>query len=89
MRAMFSLVALLIVALIVGLNVRNELRATKGLLPASGAPSANAASDAASAPFGGTSSPSVAQYQRELDRAMRDSAAHTASAAADADAATR
>ena len=37
-----------------------------------------AASDAASAPFGGTSSPSVAQFQAELNKAVQDSAAHSA-----------
>lgn len=80
MRAMFSIVGLLIVLAIVGINVRNQLRATKQQL----APASTSAS-AASAPFGGTSSPSVAQFQQELDKQMRAAAERAASAGAEAD----
>lgn len=84
MRGIVSLVGLVIVLAIVGINVRNELRAQKALIvPAAAAPGA------ASAPFGGTSSPSVAQFQQELDKAMRGSADSTAARASDADAAAR
>ena len=81
MRAMFSIVGLLIVLAIVGINMRNQLRATKQQL----APASTSASSA-SAPFGGTSSPSVAQFQQELDKQMRAAAERAASAGAEADA---
>ena len=76
MRGIFSLLGLVIVLAIIGINVRNEMRANKALLP-----HAATASDAASAPFGGTSSPSVAQFQAELNKAVQDSAAHSANRA--------
>lgn len=74
----FSLLALLVVVAIIGLNVRNSLQATRMAMPAASAASS------ASAPFGGTSSPSVAQFQRELDKTMKqvnDRAAHSGDAA--------
>ena len=79
MRAMLTFASLLIVLAVVALSVRGQLQASKRFLPASAA-----ASDAASAPFGGSSSPSVAQYQRELDKAMKADAQHTADQAASA-----
>ncbi len=78
MRAMLTFASLLIVLAVVALAMRSQLQASKRFLPAS------AASDAASAPFGGSSSPSVAQYQRELDKAMKAEAQHTADQAASA-----
>ena len=66
MRMLFSLLGLVFVVAIIGLNVRNNLRATRLAMPAP------AAASGASAPFGGTSSPSVAQFQRELDKTMRE-----------------
>ena len=63
---------------IIAVSVRNQMHASRALLSG---PTAEA-----SAPFGGTSSPNVAQFQRELDKALRDSAAHTANATASADA---
>ena len=81
MRGILGLVGLVVVLAIVGLNVRNEMRAHRALLAAP--------AGSASAPFGGTSSPSVAQFQQELDKAMRNSADATADRASDADAASR
>jgi hypothetical protein len=80
-RGIFSLVALVVVLAIVAVNVRNELHAQKALLPA--------AAGAASAPFGGTSSPSVAQFQQELNKALQNSADSNGARASDADAASR
>jgi hypothetical protein len=82
MRAVFGLVALLIVLAVVGISIRNELRATSKFLPGSAA----AASNASSAPFGGTSSPTVSQFQQELDKTMRGAADRAASAGGAADA---
>jgi hypothetical protein len=78
-RAIFGLVGLLVVLAIVGINVRNELHAQKALLVAP------AGAAGASAPFGGTSSPSVAQFQQELNKAMRGSADAAAARASEAD----
>ena len=79
MRAMLTFASLLIVLAVVALTMRSQLQASKRFLPAS-----TAASDASSEPFGGSSSPSVAQYQRELDKAMKADAQHTADQAASA-----
>jgi hypothetical protein len=79
MRAMLTYGLLLIVLAIVALLASNQLRANKRLLS-----TAPAASDASSAPFGGSSSPTVAQYQRELDKAMKAAARHTDDQAASA-----
>ena len=79
MRAMLTYGSLLIVLAIVALLAGNQLRANKRLLS-----TAPAVSDASSAPFGGSSSPTVAQYQRELDKAMKASARHTDEQAASA-----
>ena len=79
MKAMFSLVGLLVVLAIVGINVRNHLRAVRQLAPAP------ASAEAASAPFGGASSPSVAQFQQELDKQMRNASERAAGAGSGAD----
>ena len=79
MRAMLTYGSLLIVLAVVALTVRSQLQANRRFLP-----SASAASDASSAPFGGSTSPTVSQYQRELDKAMKASAQHTADQAASA-----
>jgi hypothetical protein len=79
MRALLTFGSLLIVLAVIGLSVRSQLQASKRFLPA-----AAGASDASSAPFGGSSSPTVAQYQRELDKAMKAAAQHTADQAASA-----
>jgi hypothetical protein len=76
---MLTFASLLIVLAVVALSVRGQLQASKRFLPAPAA-----ASDASPAPFGGSSSPSVAQYQRELDKAMKAAAQHTADQAASA-----
>ena len=81
MKALFSIIGILLVLAIVGLNVRNQLRATRQQL----APASTSAS-AASAPFGGTSSPNVAQFQQELDKQMRAASERAASAGTEADA---
>ena len=78
MRASLSIVGLLVVLAIIALSVRNQLHALRQAAPGS-------TSASASAPFGGTSSPSVAQFQQELDRTMRDAGARAASAGAEAD----
>ncbi|HEY9026867.1 MAG TPA: hypothetical protein VIP05_21420 [Burkholderiaceae bacterium] len=78
---MFSIAALLLVLAIVAINVRNQLHAARQLAPRAAASS----SQAASAPFGGTSSPSVAQFQQELDKQMKAAAERAASAGAEAD----
>jgi hypothetical protein len=79
MRALLTFGSLLIVLAVIALSVRSQLQASKRYLP-----SAAAASDASSAPFGGSSSPTVAQFQRELDKAMKADAQHTADQAASA-----
>ncbi len=79
MRAMLTLGSLLIVLAIIGLSVRSQLQANKRFLPSAAA----AASDAASGAYGG-SNPAISQYQRELDKAMKASAQHTADQAASA-----
>ena len=71
MRAMLTFGSLLIVLAVIALSVRSQLQASKRFLP-----SATAASDASSAPFGGSSSPSVAQFQRELDKTLGEAASH-------------
>ena len=81
MRVMFSVLGMLVVLAIVLINVRNQLHAAKLDARAS----ADASSAAASAPFGGTSSPSVAQFQQELDKQMRNAADRAASAGGEAD----
>jgi hypothetical protein len=79
MRALLTFGSLLIVLGVIALTLRAQLQAGKRFLP-----SASAASDASSAPFGGGNSPTVSQYQRELDRAMKASARRTDEQAASA-----
>ena len=79
MRALLTYGSLLIVLAIIALSVSSQLRANKRLLSA-----APAASGASSAPFGGSSSPSVSQFQAELDKALKASARHTNEQAASA-----
>ncbi|HEX7640001.1 MAG TPA: hypothetical protein VF457_16510 [Burkholderiaceae bacterium] len=78
MRAALSLVGLLVVLLIIAVNVRHQLQATRAAMPAP-------AASTASAPFGGSSSPSVAQFQQELDKTMRQADERAAHAADEAD----
>jgi hypothetical protein len=82
MKALISFASLLIVLAVVAVSVRNELRATKKFLPAA----ASGASDAASLPFGGTSSPTVSQFQHELDKTMQQAADRAAQAGSAAEA---
>ncbi len=71
MRALLTFASLLIVLAVIAVLARTQLRADKRFLPA-----AAAASDASSAPFGGSSAPSVAQFQRELDKTLSEAASH-------------
>jgi len=73
----FTFASLLIVLGIIVVAVKHQLQASRQLLPGAGAPAAAGAS----APFGGASRPNVAQYQRELDRALQEGTAGRASAA--------
>jgi hypothetical protein len=77
MRAIFSFASILIVLGIVVVAVKHQLEASRQGLPAGSASTMTGPS----APFGGTSQPSVAQYQRELDRAIQEGVAARASAA--------
>jgi len=78
MRVLLTYGSLLIVLAVIALSVSNQLRANKRLLRSV------AASSASSAPFGGSSSPSVSQFQAELDKAMKASARHADDQAASA-----
>ena len=77
MRVMLSLGSLLIVLAIILLSMRGQLQASKHFMP-------SAASGAASGPFAGSPQNQVSQYQRELDKAMKAAAQHTADQAASA-----
>lgn len=79
MRAMLTIGSLLIVLAIIGLALRSQLQASKRFLPSA------AVSDASSAPFGGSRAPTVAQFQRELDKTMQQAAQQSAERAATAD----
>ena len=70
MRALLTFGSLLIVLAVVALSVKSQLQANKRFL--------------ASAPFEGSSSPSVAQFQRELDKTLRETARHRDDQAASA-----
>ena len=83
MRALLTFGSLLIVLAVVALSVKSQLQANKRFLASAPAP-APAASGAASAPFEGSSSPSVAQFQRELDKTLRETARHRDDQAASA-----
>ncbi len=80
MRAMLTFGSLLIVLAVIGVSVRSQLRANQRYLP-----SAQAASAASSAPFGGNASPNPAQFQAELEKTLRQGAAHRADEAASAE----
>jgi hypothetical protein len=75
MRALFSIASLVIVLCIVMIAVQHQLRAARPFLP-----TGTAAAAGSSAPFGGASQPSVAQYQREVNRVLNEGAAARASA---------
>jgi hypothetical protein len=79
MRALLTVGSLLIVLAVVMLSVRSQLQANRRFLP-----SANAASDAASAPFGGSGTPTPAQFQHELEKTLSEGARHGAERAASA-----
>jgi hypothetical protein len=77
MKALFSIASLVIVLCVVALVAQRQLRASRALLPQAQGGAAGPAG--ASAPFGGTSQPSVAQFQRELDRTLQEGARQRAS----------
>jgi len=81
-RAVFTFASLLFVLLIVVVAVKHQLQASRQLLPGANTPAAAGAS----APFGGASQPSVAQYQRELDHALKQGMAGRASSSEEAEA---
>jgi hypothetical protein len=78
MRLFFTFGSLLVVLAIVAVSVRTQLKASQRVLPA-----ANAASDAPAVPQGSPQQV-MSQYQRELDKAMKAGAQHTADQAASA-----
>ncbi len=80
MRAMFTFGSLLIVLAIVSILVRNQLHASKKFLPATVA----ASGVAPLAVDPNNPQQAVTQYQRELDKAMKAAAQHTADQAASA-----
>ncbi len=77
MRAMLTFGSLLIVLAVIAVSVRNQLRASQGLMP-------SAAASAASGPFTGTPRNQVSQYQKAVEQAMKADAQHTADQAASA-----
>jgi hypothetical protein len=80
MRMFFTFGSLLIVLAIVAITVRNQLHASKRFLPAT-----TAASGAATiAVDPANPRQAVSQYQRDLDKAMKADAQHTADQAASA-----
>jgi len=74
-RALLTFGGLLIVLAVIALSARTQLQADKRFLPAAGA---------ASAPFGGSSQPTPAQFQRELEKTLREGAQQGADRAASA-----
>ena len=79
MRALLTFGSLLIVLAIVSITVRNQLHASKRFLPATAA--------SGTAPMAidpNNPQQAVSQYQRDLDRAMKAAAQHTADQAASA-----
>jgi hypothetical protein len=78
---MFTYGSLLIVLAIVAISVRNQLHASRQLLPTASASAAGVA-----LPAIGVNDPrqAVSQYQRELDKAMKAGAQHTADQSASA-----
>ena len=84
---MLSIGSLLIVLAIVAILVRNQLHATRGYRPDVAASSAGVAVPTVDA---NDPQKALSQYQRELDKAMKAGAQHTADQAASAaDEATR
>ena len=79
MRAMLTFGSLLIVLAVIALSVRSQLQASKRYLP-----SAAASGRRVRRPSSGTPANQVSQYQRELDKAMKAGAQHTADQAASA-----
>ena len=87
MRVMLTFGSLLVVLAIVAILVRNQLHASKRFLP-----SASASAAGVVVPTVDANDPqkAISQYQRELDKAMKAGAQHTADQAASAaDEATR
>jgi hypothetical protein len=74
MRALFSIVSLLVVVAVIAISAKHQLAASRQLV---GAPASSAAD--AAAPFGGASQPTPAQFKRELERTLNDGAAGRAS----------
>ena len=77
MRAMLTFGSLLIVLAIVSISVRNQLHASKRFLPAVAASGVGPVTVDPDHP-----QQAVSQYQRELDKAMKAAAQHTADQAA-------
>ena len=69
-RGLLTFGGLLLVLGVVALAARSQLQANKRFLPAAAA----TASDAASAPYGGASQPTPAQFERELEKTLREAA---------------
>ena len=78
MRMFFTFGSLLVVLAIIAVSVRTQLKASQHVLPV-----ADAASDAPAVPQGAPRQV-MSQYQRELDKAMKAGAQHTADQAASA-----
>jgi hypothetical protein len=76
MRAVFSIVSLVVVVAVIAIAAKHQLAASRQLR----ATPESSAADAA-APFGGASQPTPAQFQRELERTLREGAEKRASAA--------
>jgi len=78
MRLFFTFGSLLVVLAIIAVSVRTQLKASQRVLP-----QAAAASDVPAVPQGNPQQV-MSQYQRELDKAMKSGAQHTADQAASA-----
>ncbi len=81
MRALLTYGSLLIVLAVVAISVRNQLHASKKFLPAHPASVAGVAEPAIDP---NDPNKAVSQYQRELDKAIKADAQHTADQAASA-----
>jgi hypothetical protein len=71
MRAIFSIASLVIVLCIIAITVQHQLRASRQIAP-------SAVPAEAAAAFGGASQPTAAQYQRELERTLKNGSAQRA-----------
>ena len=78
MRLFFTFGSLLVVLAIIAVSVRTQLKASQRVLP-----QAAAAADVPAVPQGNPQQV-MSQYQRELDKAMKAAAQHTADQAASA-----